>query len=136
MQKKFYIGRCEYYVAYLSCVIDFIHVLSHFRLMEQINGFFVYESQAMHLINPDDIVTRNKGVSNKHKRIFSSDGPSLLRIMSNDRPELRGPLIKHMTTVDSSKELVVVVDPYSTGTVLADEVMKRGFSVKIGRAHV
>jgi len=99
------------------------------RLMEQINGFFVYESQAMHLINPDDIVTRNKGVSKKHKRIFSSDGPNLLRIMSNDRPELRGPLIKHMTTVDSSKEVVVVVDPYSTGTVLADEVMKRGFSV-------
>jgi len=99
------------------------------RLMEQINGFFVYESQATQLINPDDIVRRNKGGNKKHKRIFSADGPNLLRIMSNDRPELRGPLIKRMTTVDSSKEVVVVTDPYSTGTVLANEVMKRGFSV-------
>merc|ERR1711935_1022824 len=63
------------------------------------------------------------------KRIFSSDGPNLLRIMSNDRPELRGPLIKRMTTVDSSKEVVVIIDPYSTGTCVADEGMKRGFSV-------
>jgi len=99
------------------------------RLMEQINGFFVYESQATQLINPDDIVRRNKNGSKKHRRIFSTDGPNLLRIMSNDRPELRGPLIKRMTTVDSSKEVVVIIDPYSTGTCVADEVMKRGFSV-------
>lgn len=101
------------------------------RLMEQINGFFVYESQATPLINPDDIHRRSKGGSKKHRRIFSSDGPNLLRIMSNDRPELRSftPLIKRMTTVDSSKEIVVVIDPYSTGTCVADEVMKRGFSV-------
>jgi len=98
------------------------------RLMEQINGFFVYESQVTELTNPDDIV-RKKGGSRNHRRIFSADGPSLLRIMSNDRPELRGPLIKRMTTVDSSKEVVVVTDPYSTGTCLANEVMKRGFSV-------
>jgi biotin carboxylase len=102
------------------------------RLLEQINGFFVYETQAPQLVNPDDIVRRNKGGSKKHKRIFSADGPNLLRIMSNDRPELRGtfkPLIKRMTTVDSSKEAIVVVDPYSTGTVLANEAMKRGFNV-------
>ena len=99
------------------------------RLMEQINGFFVYESNATELINPDDIVRRNKGGSKKHKRLYSADGPNLLRIMSNDRPELRGPLVKRMTTVDSSKEVVVIVDPYSTGTVVANEVMKRGFSV-------
>ena len=97
--------------------------------MEQINGFFVYESNATELINPDDIVRRNKGGSKKHKRLYSADGPNLLRIMSNDRPELRGPLVKRMTTVDSSKEVVVIVDPYSTGTVVANEVMKRGFSV-------
>merc|ERR1712070_309536 len=81
------------------------------RLLEQINGFFVYETQTPELVNPDDIVRRNKGGSKKHKRIFSADGPSLLRIMSNDRPELRGsfkPLIKRMTTVDSSKEAIVV----------------------------
>lgn len=99
------------------------------RLMEQINGFFVYESQATELSNPDDIVRRNMGGSKKHKRIFSADGPNLLRIMSNDRPELRGPLVKHMTTVDSSEEVIVIVDPYSTGTVLANEAMKRGFNV-------
>jgi len=97
------------------------------RLMEQINGFFVYESQATQLVKPDDIVRRNK--DKKHKRILSANGPTLLRIMSNDRPELRGTLVKRMTTVDSSKEAVVVVDPYSTGTVLANEAMKRGFSV-------
>ncbi|KAL3908199.1 MAG: hypothetical protein SGILL_008572, partial [Bacillariaceae sp.] len=97
------------------------------RLMEQINGFFVYETQATDLFKPDDIL-RRQGTKN-HKRVFSSDGPNLIRIMSNDRPELRGPLIKRMTTMDSSKEAVIVVDPYSTGTLLADEVSKRGFSV-------
>jgi len=60
---------------------------------------------------------------------YSPQGPNLIRIMSSDRPDLRGPMVRHMTTVDSSKEVVVVVDPYSTGTVLANEVMKRGFSV-------
>jgi len=97
------------------------------RLMEQINGFFVYESQAADLVKPDDFVRRH-GTKN-HKRVFSSDGPHLIRIMSNDRPELRGPLVKRMTTMDSSKEAVVIVDPYSTGALIADEVMKRGFSV-------
>ena len=99
------------------------------RLLEQINGFFVYETQTTELINPDDIVRRNKAGSKKHKRIFSTDGPNLLRIMSNDFPGFRGPLVKRMTTVDSSKEAIVVVDPYSTGTVLANEAMKRGFNV-------
>ncbi|KAG7363309.1 ATP-grasp domain containing protein [Nitzschia inconspicua] len=97
------------------------------RLMEQINGFFVYEQTATDLFKPDDVLGP-KGTKNQ-KRAFSSDGPNLIRIMSNDRPELRGPLMKHMTTLDSSKEAVVVVDPYSTGAVVADEVMKRGFSV-------
>jgi len=53
----------------------------------------------------------------------------LIRHMSNDRPELRGPLVKRMTTVDSSNEVVVIVDPYSTGCCVAQEIMKRGFSV-------
>jgi biotin carboxylase len=34
-----------------------------------------------------------------------------------------------MTTVDSSKECVVLVDPYSTGCCIALEIMKRGFTV-------
>lgn len=92
------------------------------RMLEQINGFFVYESQPTELTKPDDVVRR------QGKR-FSSDGPNLIRIMSNDRPELRGPLMKRMTTLDSSKEAVVIVDPFSTGTVVADEVIKRGYSV-------
>jgi biotin carboxylase len=97
------------------------------RLMEQINGFFVYETQATDLFKPDDILRRQ--VTKNHNRVFSSDGPNLIRIMSNDRPELRGPLMKRMTTMDSSKEAVIVVDPYSTGAAVADEVSKRGFSV-------
>ncbi|KAL3914560.1 MAG: hypothetical protein SGARI_000059 [Bacillariaceae sp.] len=97
------------------------------RLMEQINGFFVYETHATDLFKPDDIL-RTKGKTS-HRRAFSSDGPNLIRIMSNDRPELRGPLMKRMTTMDSSKEAVIVVDPYSTGAAVADEVSKRGFSV-------
>jgi hypothetical protein len=96
------------------------------RLMEQINGFFVYETTVPELYKPDDILRRQ---TKNQKRVFSSDGPNLIRIMSNDRPELRGPLVKRMTTIDSSKEAVVIVDPFSTGALLADEVMKRGFSV-------
>lgn len=98
------------------------------RLMEQINGFFVYEKQATDLFKPDDIILRQQGSKNQ-KRVFSSDGPNLIRIMSNDRPELRGPLMKRMTTLDSSKEAVIIIDPYSTGAVVVDEVVKRGFSV-------
>eukprot|EP00536_Pseudo-nitzschia_multiseries_P009359 jgi/Psemu1/22964/gm1.22964_g len=63
------------------------------------------------------------------RRLLSADGPNLLRIMSNDRPELRGRLVRHTTTVDCSKEAVVIIDPYSTGNFVAHEVMKRGFSV-------
>jgi len=34
-----------------------------------------------------------------------------------------------MTTVDSTKEVIIIVDPYSTGCCVAQEIMKRGFSV-------
>lgn len=81
------------------------------------------------MVKPGDTLRKQLAGNSSHKRVFSSDGPNLIRIMSNDRPELRGPLIKRMTTVDSSKEVVVIVDPFSTGTVIADEVVKRGFSV-------
>ncbi|VEU36174.1 unnamed protein product [Pseudo-nitzschia multistriata] len=97
--------------------------------MEQINGFFVYESQPTQLTNPDDKVRRTKAGTKNHRRLLSADGPNLLRMMSNDRPELCRPLVRHMTTIDSSKEAVVITDPYSTGCVVASEVMKRGFSV-------
>mmetsp|Transcript_6749 Transcript_6749/g.16466 ORF Transcript_6749/g.16466 Transcript_6749/m.16466 type:complete len:994 (+) Transcript_6749:177-3158(+) len=132
--------------------IDFI------RYLEDINGFFVYETKLENLKRPrgDAIVLpkrtaspsrppRNPASADRHRRnkssedlyhqhVFSSDGPKLVRIMSNDRPELggfrgMGMLTKRMTTVDSSREAVVLVDPYSTGCCVAEEIMKRGFSV-------
>lgn len=111
--------------------VDFI------RYMEKFNGLFIFETKAENLQRPRgdllviDQYSQNKGKKQKprHQRVFSSDGPSLIRHMSNDRPELRGPLMKRMTTVDSSKECVILVDPYSTGCCVAQEIMKRGFSV-------
>ncbi len=111
--------------------IDFI------RYMESINGLFVYETKLENLKRPhaEDVVLGqlsgkyHAGKPPRHQRIFSADGPSLIRHLSNDRPELRGPLVKRMTTVDSSKEAVIIVDPYSTGAVVAEEILKRGFSV-------
>jgi hypothetical protein len=107
------------------------------RYVEKINGLFMFETKAENLQRPRgdllvvDQYSPKKGEQRKprHQRVFSSDGPSLIRHMSNDRPELRGPLIKRMTTVDSSKECVVLVDPYSTGCCIALEIMKRGFTV-------
>lgn len=112
------------------------HDIDFMRYMETINGLFVYETKLENLKRPhaediflDQLTGKNhQGKPPRHQRVFSSDGPSLIRHMSNDRPELRGPLVKRMTTVDSSKEAVIIVDPYSTGAVVASEVMKRGFS--------
>jgi biotin carboxylase len=104
--------------------IDFI------RYMEEINGIFVYETKLENLQRPrGDAILLDSISEGVDKKVFSSDGPSLIRHMSNDRPELRGPLIKRVTTVDASKEAVVVVDPYSTGCCIALEMMKRGFNV-------
>lgn len=139
--------------------IDFV------RYLEDINGFFIYETKLENLKRPrgDDVVkskniivgkpprtpsakgedgqrhrrnntTGNFGDMKHHQRVFSSNGPSLVRIMSNDRPELgcsggMPMLTKRLTTVDSSREAVVVIDPYSTGCCVAEEIMKRGFSV-------
>eukprot|EP00557_Chaetoceros_sp_GSL56_P009270 CAMPEP_0176498996 /NCGR_PEP_ID=MMETSP0200_2-20121128/12662_1 /TAXON_ID=947934 /ORGANISM="Chaetoceros sp., Strain GSL56" /LENGTH=1002 /DNA_ID=CAMNT_0017897327 /DNA_START=611 /DNA_END=3619 /DNA_ORIENTATION=+ len=108
------------------------------RYLEEINGFFIYETKLENLKRPrgDDILLKTstptvatKDGKHLHRRVFSSDGPSLIRHLSNDRPELRGPLMKRMTTVDSSQEAVVIVDPYSTGCCVAEEIVKRGFSV-------
>ena len=131
--------------------IDFV------RYLEDINGFFVYETKLENLKRPrGDAIVLSKSSPSKapltpasmenhrrnrssedlyHQHVFSSDGPNLVRIMSNDRPELGGfrgmgrMLTKRMTTVDSSREAVVLVDPYSTGCCIAEEIMKRGFSV-------
>lgn len=101
--------------------IDFI------RYMETINGLFVYETKLENLKRPhaEQVVEKK---SADHRRVFSSDGPMLIRHMSNDRPEFRQPLMKRVTTVDASKEVVVLVDPYSTGCCIVEEIQKRGYS--------
>jgi len=38
-------------------------------------------------------------------------------------------LVKRMTTVDASNEVAVIVDPYSTGCCIAEEILKRGYKV-------
>jgi len=91
--------------------IDFL------RHMEKINGFFVYESKTANLKRPRGMDHMGVG------------GPILIRHMSNDRPELRGMMRRGMTTVDATKELVVLVDPYSTGCCVAQEIKKRGYSI-------
>jgi biotin carboxylase len=111
--------------------IDFI------RYLEEINGLFVYETKLENLKRPrgeqvvlDTILSHGVDKEKAHRRVFSSEGPSLIRHMSNDRPELRGPMMmKRMTTVDASKEVVVLVDPYSTGCCVAEEILKRGYRV-------
>jgi len=99
------------------------------RYMETINAFFDYEKVAENLQKPraDSIAG---GASAGHRRVYSSVGPSLIRHQSMDRPELRSMgLKKRATTVDATKEAVVVVDPYSTGCCVAKEFMNRGFHV-------
>jgi hypothetical protein len=110
--------------------------------MEIINGFFIYETKLESLKRPtgeqivlDAILSPSLtekakiGDYPRHQHAFSSEGPLLIRHMSNDRPELRGPLMKRMTTVDASKEAVILVDPYSTGCCIAQEIQKRGYTV-------
>jgi len=96
--------------------IDFI------RHMEEFNGLFDYEPRQNTLTNPEIGV---------HRRVQSSiAGPQMTRHMSMDRQFGFGPnLKKRMTSVDASKEVVVMVDPYSTGCVVALEFMNRGYHV-------
>ena len=105
------------------------------RYLEEINGIFVYETKGESLARPTAATFgvgtlppsgRKKGL---HKRAMTLDRPGMLRIMSQDRPELRGGLMKRFTTVDSSNEAVVVVDPYSTGCLVAKEIQGRGYKV-------
>jgi len=103
--------------------IDFI------RYMEEINGLFQYETKLEVLKRPR--AEQMPSIAEKEARQypFSSDGPHLVRHMSNDRPELRGTLMRRMTTVDASKEVAVLVDPYSTGCLVAEEIGKRGYKL-------
>jgi len=98
------------------------------RYLEKINGLFVYETEAESLARPT-ADTFGVGQEGTHNRSATLDRTNLLRIMSMDRPELRGGLVKRFTTMDASKESVVVVDPYSTGCVIVKEIQSRGYKV-------
>lgn len=106
--------------------------LDFIRYLEEINGLFTYETKGESLARPT-AATFGLGSlpSGKklHRRDISIDRPNLMRIMSVDRPELRGGLMKRFTTVDASKEIVVVVDPYSTGCLIVKEIQSRGYKV-------
>mmetsp|Transcript_32066 Transcript_32066/g.65415 ORF Transcript_32066/g.65415 Transcript_32066/m.65415 type:complete len:694 (+) Transcript_32066:419-2500(+) len=103
--------------------------LNFIRYLEEINGLFVYETKGESLARPT-AATFGVGSGKKlHRRDLSLDRPGLMRIMSVDRPELRGGLMKRFTTVDASKEVVVVVDPYSTGCLVVQEIQSRGYKV-------
>lgn len=108
------------------------------RYLEEINGFFVYETKGESLARPTadtfgvgTLPPSGKGKKGTHRRAatIGGDRPGLLRIMSQDRPELRGGLMKRFTTVDSSREVVIVVDPYSTGCTIVKEILGRGYKV-------
>lgn len=103
--------------------------IAFIRYMETINGFFDYDFEKTELRKPEADSMATSGLGDKHRRVYSSTGPVLYRHMSMERPELRKGLVKRMTTVDSSKEAVVLVDPYSTGCCVAKEFMNRDFRV-------
>lgn len=97
--------------------------INFLRYLEQINGLFVYETKGESLARP---TAATFGL--RKDRAGSMDNNKLMRLMSQDRPELRR-LTKRFTTMDASKEVVVVVDPYSTGCVIVKEIQSRGYKV-------
>jgi len=103
--------------------------LDFIRYMEKINGLFVYETRLETLNRPTSEAFHVAASADDSMRVYSSDGPSLIRRLSSDRPELRKPLVKRFSTMDASKECVVVVDPYSTGCLICEEIQKRGYQL-------
>ena len=94
------------------------------RYMEEINGLFEYEPKMENLKRPrGDSVYLNPV-------FYAAEGPKLDRTFSMNRQDVFDrPLVKRMTTMDASKEAVVVVDPYSTGCLVAEEIYKRGYKI-------
>jgi len=121
-------SKVEYTIDLITCIGSVILVhpdplvlerdIDFIRHMEKINGFFTYETKLENLKRP-----------RVNRYMDDSDGPVLVRHMSNDRPELRGMIRRGMTTTDASKEVVLLVDPYSTGCCIAQEIKKRGYSI-------
>lgn len=106
--------------------IDFI------RYMEEINALFDYEPRAAeNLTRPrSGSIATDETKSGYHQKISAIGGPNLIRHMSIDRQFGFAPsLKKRMTTLDASNEAVVIVDPYSTGAIVALEFMNRGYHV-------
>lgn len=102
------------------------------RYLEELNTLFTYETKLENLKRPrgDSIALPQPAGEKPHPHAFSADGPTLVRHMSNDRPELTlSGMRRTMTTVDASKEAVVMVNPYSTGCCIAQEIQKRGYRV-------
>ena len=93
--------------------------MAFIHYMEDISGLFDYETKLENLKRP-------RGDSIYLNPIFyASEGPKLDRTFSMTRQEeFEHPLIKKMTTVDTSKEAVVIMDPYSMGCLMAEEIYK------------
>ena len=106
--------------------------ISFIRYMEEINGLFVYDTHDKGSLGRPSTATYGLGsaASGMARRGLSMEmRPGLLRVMTQDRPEIRGGMRKKFTTIDSSKEVVVVVCPYSTGCVVVQEIQSRGYRV-------
>eukprot|EP00978_Attheya_sp_CCMP212_P030294 scaffold110777_cov51-Attheya_sp.AAC.1 len=88
------------------------------RYMEEINGLFEYETKLELLQRP------------RSDSFYIEERPKLDRTFSMNRQEpVFKKLVKRMTTMDASKEVVIVVDPYSTGCLVAEEIYKRGYKI-------
>lgn len=91
--------------------------------LQSIHGLLQLESKLENLKRPHYENLYQDAVS-KHQQ-----GPSLVRHMSNDRAIFKSGLMKRVTTIDASQEVAVIVDPYSTGCCIVEEIMKRGYTV-------
>jgi biotin carboxylase len=105
------------------------------RTMEEINGLFEYEVKKENLNRPrGDSIYMNPAyyAATAAGGPETADGPPKLdRTFSMMRQEevFDRPLMKRMTTMDASKEAVIIVDPYSTGCLVAEEILNRGYKI-------
>ena len=98
------------------------------RYMETINGLFQYEPVLENLKRPraEAVVQKSVSIKPPHHRVFGSEGGgALIRKVSQNRDLSR----KSFQFINVSEEVVVLVDPYSTGACIAQEFMRRGCSV-------
>lgn len=102
------------------------------RYMEDINGLFQFEPVVENLKRPrgEAIVQESVSTAKKaHHRVFSAAGQTgLLRHTSMNRAQLQNVLNEGFKDTQSN-DSVIVVDPYSTGSCIVHEMMKRGINV-------